>query len=230
MGSIRKATPQALPFLRVTFKTSDVFSSWWWDLLFFPFSFARTRKLKSLECFHRASPRHRALFLQGHWEIDWQSLPTLMVLWFCFMEAVFPRERRGKAIHVQLSSTHPPTCGLSPAWASCCFGKNEGKNGVCAMRFRLCLLNPFPDWTLTTAFNGMGYCAHKIHSCAGGSNQKHWQFLGGLIPSGFPSPGAGCQLRSPGIFCITSFGCCLWWLLENATSESQGLTSVYCGK
>lgn len=111
MGSIRKETPQALPFLRVTFKTSDVFSSWWWDLLFFYycyFSSACSRKLKSLECFHWAGPRHHTLFLQGRWEIDLESLPALMMLWLCFMEAVFPRERGGKAIHVQLSSTHPP--------------------------------------------------------------------------------------------------------------------------
>lgn len=89
MGSIRGAAPQALPILCVTFKTSSV-SSWWWDLFFilFFFPFARTQKLKSLKCFLWASPHHRALFLQGHWEINWESFPALMVLWFCVLEAV----------------------------------------------------------------------------------------------------------------------------------------------
>lgn len=79
---------------------------------FFPLPW--TRKLKSLERFCQAS---RASFLQGHWEIDWESLPALMMLWLCFMGAVSLQERWGKAIPVKLSSTHPPTCGLSPVVA-----------------------------------------------------------------------------------------------------------------
>lgn len=131
MGSIREATPQALPVLRVTFKTSSVFSSWWWDLLFyfyFFFSFCVNRKIKitwmlslsksSPSCFIPPGALGNRLRL-------FASLNGAVILFYGSC---------GKAIRVKLSSTHPPTCELPPAWTSCWFGKNEG-TGVCAMRF-----------------------------------------------------------------------------------------------
>lgn len=91
----------------------------------------------------------------------------------------------GKAIHVKPSTTHPPVGSLQREHVVALAKMKE--MGVCAVRFHLCFPNPFPDRILTATFTGMDYCAHRIHSCAGGS-EKHWQLVGRLIPREFPSP------------------------------------------
>ena len=98
-----------------------------------------------------------------------------------------------------------------------CFGKNEGTR-FCAMILHLCLLNPFPDQILTTTFIMINYWAQKIHSCGGGSSKRHWQLLGRLLWSGFPSPWYVYQLRSPGVFRSNFF-----WLLPVVTFRKRGL-------
>lgn len=213
MGSIRAATPQALPILPMTFNTSNVFGSWWWDLLsyfflFFPFAVNTKIKitwtlLPSKSCFVPPGALGNRLRV-------FASLNDAVIV---FYGSCVPagEVREGNPCETQ---QHPPTHLW--AFSSCCFGK---KNKMKAQGFvpwdSICAFPiDFQTESSLQPSTGMDYCAHKIHSCAGGSSKKHWLFLDVLIPSGFPSPGGGCQLRSPGIFCktsvVTSRKCSLW--------------------
>lgn len=99
-----------------------------------------------------------------------------------------------------------------------------------AIILHLCLWNPFPDQILTTTFIMINYCAQKIPSCSGGSNNTHWQLPGRELRSDCPSPWYIHQLRSPGVVGGNFFWSLPLWLLENAASESQRMNSVYSEK
>lgn len=216
MASIRGATPQALPILRVTFKTSSV-SSWWWDLFFilFFFSFCANTKIKitRMLSLSKSSP---SCFIPpgalGNRLRVFSSLDDAVVLFYGSC---------GKAIHVKPSTTHPPVGFLQCQWVVA-LAKMKGRGfvpwgSICAFQIHFQAESSLPPW-LGWIIVHTGFTAVLVapEALAG---------PGRLIPREFPSPGGGCQLRNilDNIF----------WLVPvviSRKSESQGLTSIYWGE